>query len=171
MARRHSIVSARLQLGYRSVWQVSEAGDIPHFSSCKLCGRPSANSLQHYCLEYGKSTLHLTRLKPSSSPLRQDSVNWDQHAILLEGDGHRPPMITVRPTTSTFLQTGDLKSQRLCLIVQRLESHHQDLQRLSKNYCIIGKNKISDPGFAEGCSTITLIYNFAQYPVHTSVEK
>ncbi|KAG0710549.1 Proteasome subunit beta type-3 [Chionoecetes opilio] len=24
---------------------------------------------------------------------------------------------------------------------------------------------------AEGCSTITLIYNFAQYPVHTSVEK
>ncbi|KAG0727754.1 hypothetical protein GWK47_033995 [Chionoecetes opilio] len=31
---------------------------------------------------------------------------------------------------------------------QRLESHHQDLQRLSKDYCIIGKNKISD---AECC--------------------
>ncbi|KAG0720142.1 Gag-Pol polyprotein [Chionoecetes opilio] len=51
MARRHNIVSARLRLGYRPVWQVSEAGDIPHFSSCKLCDRPRANSLQHYCLE------------------------------------------------------------------------------------------------------------------------
>ncbi|KAG0701795.1 hypothetical protein GWK47_002886 [Chionoecetes opilio] len=36
---------------HRPVWQVSEAGDIPHFSSCKLCDRPRANSLQHYCLE------------------------------------------------------------------------------------------------------------------------
>ncbi|KAG0729139.1 E3 ubiquitin-protein ligase UBR2 [Chionoecetes opilio] len=69
------------------------------------------------------------------------------------------------------LKPGDLKSQRLCLLVQHLESHHQDFQRLSKDYCIIGKNKISDHGFAEGCSTITLIYNFAQYPVHTSIEK
>ncbi|KAG0726881.1 hypothetical protein GWK47_035721 [Chionoecetes opilio] len=51
MARKHKIVSAGLQLGYRPVWQVSEAGDIPHFSSCKLCDRPSATSLQHYCLE------------------------------------------------------------------------------------------------------------------------
>ncbi|KAG0715542.1 hypothetical protein GWK47_011722 [Chionoecetes opilio] len=54
---------------------------------------------------------------------------------------------------------------------KRLESHHQDLQRLSKVYCIIGKNKISDLGVADGCSTITLIYNLVQYPVHTSVEK
>ncbi|KAG0718207.1 hypothetical protein GWK47_052874 [Chionoecetes opilio] len=51
MARRHNIVSARLRLGYRPVWQVSEAGDIPHFSPAKLCDRPRANSLQHYCLE------------------------------------------------------------------------------------------------------------------------
>ncbi|KAG0693850.1 Replication factor C subunit 3 [Chionoecetes opilio] len=53
----------------------------------------------------------------------------------------------------------------------RLESHHQDLQRLSKDYCIIGKNKISDLGVADGCSSITLIYNLVQYPVHTSLEK
>ena len=51
MVRRHNIVSARLRLGYRPVWQVSEAGDIPHFSNCKLCDTPNANSLHHYCLE------------------------------------------------------------------------------------------------------------------------
>lgn len=52
MVRRHNIVSARLRLGYRPVWQVSEAaGDIPHFSSCRLCDAPNANSLHHYCLE------------------------------------------------------------------------------------------------------------------------
>ena len=52
MVRRHNIVSARLRLGYRPVWQMSEAaGDIPHFSSCKLCDAPNANSLHHYCLE------------------------------------------------------------------------------------------------------------------------
>ncbi|KAG0723125.1 hypothetical protein GWK47_043228 [Chionoecetes opilio] len=37
-------------------------------------------------------------------------------------------------------------------------------QRLSKDYCIIDKNKISDLDVAEGCSTITLINNFDQYP-------
>ena len=49
--RRHNAVSARLRLGYRPVWQVSETGDVPQFSSCKLCDLPNANSLQHYCLE------------------------------------------------------------------------------------------------------------------------
>ena len=51
MVRRHNIVTARLRLGYRPVWQVSEAGDIPHFSNCRLCNTPNANSLHHYCLE------------------------------------------------------------------------------------------------------------------------
>jgi len=51
MVRRNNIVTARLRLGYRPVWQVSEAGDIPHYSSCKLCDRPNGNILQHYCLE------------------------------------------------------------------------------------------------------------------------
>lgn len=51
IVRRHNIVTARIRLGYRPVWQVSEAGDIPHFSNCKLCGAPNANSLHHYCLE------------------------------------------------------------------------------------------------------------------------
>ena len=51
MFRRHNIVTARLRLGYRPVWQVSEAGDVPHFSNCKLCDTPNANSLHHNCLE------------------------------------------------------------------------------------------------------------------------
>ena len=51
MVRRHNIVSARLRLGYRPLWQVSEAGDVPHYT-CKLCDRPNANSLHHYCLEW-----------------------------------------------------------------------------------------------------------------------
>jgi len=51
MVRRHNIVCARLRLGYRPLWQVSEAGDIPHLSTCRLCDRPNANSLHHYCLE------------------------------------------------------------------------------------------------------------------------
>ncbi|MPC47722.1 hypothetical protein E2C01_041477 [Portunus trituberculatus] len=50
MVQRHNIVSERLQLGYRPVWQVSEAGDIPNFSNCKLCEAPNTNSLHHYCL-------------------------------------------------------------------------------------------------------------------------
>ena len=44
-------MSARLRLGYRPVWQVSDAGDIPYFSNYKLCDTPNANSLHHYCLE------------------------------------------------------------------------------------------------------------------------
>ncbi len=51
MVRRHNVVSARLRLGYRPLWQVSDAGDIPHYSTCKLCDAPNANHLQHYCLE------------------------------------------------------------------------------------------------------------------------
>ena len=51
MVRRHNVVSARLRLGYRPVWQVSQAEDVPHYSSCKLCNCPNANNLQHYCLE------------------------------------------------------------------------------------------------------------------------
>ncbi len=51
MVRRHNVVSARIRLGYRPVWQVSQAEDVLHYSSCKLCNRPNANTLDHYCLQ------------------------------------------------------------------------------------------------------------------------
>ena len=51
MVRRHNVVSARLRLGYRRVWQVGGMEDVPQFSSCKLCDAPNANDLHHYCLE------------------------------------------------------------------------------------------------------------------------
>ncbi|KAG0722460.1 hypothetical protein GWK47_044429 [Chionoecetes opilio] len=50
MVRRHNVVSARLRLGYRPVWQVACVEDEPHFSSCPLCHSPNANILEHYCL-------------------------------------------------------------------------------------------------------------------------
>ena len=49
--RRHNVVSARLRLGYRPLWQVSQMEDVPHYSSCKLCNLNNANTLHHYCLE------------------------------------------------------------------------------------------------------------------------
>ncbi|XP_045106666.1 uncharacterized protein LOC123501726 [Portunus trituberculatus] len=48
--RRHNVVCALLRLGWRPVWQVAEAEDAPHFSSCRLCDTPGANTLDHYCL-------------------------------------------------------------------------------------------------------------------------
>lgn len=51
MVRRHNVVCARLRLGWRPVWQVAEAEDAPHFSSCRLCDAPNANTLDHYCLQ------------------------------------------------------------------------------------------------------------------------
>ena len=51
MVRRHNVVSARLRLGYRRVWQVGGTEDVPQFSSCKLCDAHNANNLHHYCLE------------------------------------------------------------------------------------------------------------------------
>lgn len=50
MVRRHNVVSARIRLGYRPLWQVSQVEDMPHYSMCKLCSRPNANNLEHYCL-------------------------------------------------------------------------------------------------------------------------
>ena len=50
MVRRHNVVSARLRLGYRPVWQVAGQADVPQFSSCHLCGVPDGNTLAHYCL-------------------------------------------------------------------------------------------------------------------------
>ncbi|KAK7079098.1 hypothetical protein SK128_016434 [Halocaridina rubra] len=32
----HNVVSAFLRLGYRPVWQVGGAGDVPHYSSCDV---------------------------------------------------------------------------------------------------------------------------------------
>ena len=48
MIRKNNIVSARLRLGYRPVWQILGAGE-PHYSSCKLCDASNANNLYHYC--------------------------------------------------------------------------------------------------------------------------
>ncbi|KAG0727672.1 hypothetical protein GWK47_034171 [Chionoecetes opilio] len=50
MVRRHNVVSARLRLGYRPVWQVAGMAEEPHFTSCQLCDAPSSNTLAHYCL-------------------------------------------------------------------------------------------------------------------------
>ncbi|XP_066948657.1 uncharacterized protein [Macrobrachium rosenbergii] len=50
MVRRHNVVSARIRLGYRPVWQVGQTLDIPHYTSCKLCNLANANNLEHYCL-------------------------------------------------------------------------------------------------------------------------
>ncbi|KAK4300417.1 hypothetical protein Pmani_027381 [Petrolisthes manimaculis] len=48
MVRRHNVVSARLRLGYRPLWQAAQTLDMPHYSSCMLCNRPNANTLDHY---------------------------------------------------------------------------------------------------------------------------
>ena len=50
MVHRHNVVSARLKLGYRPVWQVSQVEDVSHYSTCILCHLPNANTLRHYCL-------------------------------------------------------------------------------------------------------------------------
>ncbi|XP_064120882.1 uncharacterized protein LOC135225541 [Macrobrachium nipponense] len=51
MVRQNNVVCARLRLGWRPVWQVAEQDGVPHFSSCRLCDAPNANTLEHYCLE------------------------------------------------------------------------------------------------------------------------
>ena len=48
--RKHNIVSARLRLGYRPLWQVAGLEDEPHYTSCPLCHSPNSNNLHHYCL-------------------------------------------------------------------------------------------------------------------------
>lgn len=68
------------------------------------------------------------------------------------------------------LGPGELKSQGLRLIVQNLESQHQDLKRLGKDYYIIDKNKVRDPTVADGSPTMNVFNNSAQYPAHINVE-
>ncbi|MPC78248.1 hypothetical protein E2C01_072733 [Portunus trituberculatus] len=46
---RHNVVSARLRLGYKHLWQVAGEPDVPQFSSCPVCYIPNGNTLQH-CL-------------------------------------------------------------------------------------------------------------------------
>lgn len=45
------MVSTRLRLGYRPIWQVCRPGDVPQYSSCKLCDSSIANNLEHYCFQ------------------------------------------------------------------------------------------------------------------------
>ncbi|MPC65062.1 hypothetical protein E2C01_059186 [Portunus trituberculatus] len=49
--RKHNVVSARLRLGYRPLWQVAGLRDEPQYTSCPLCHSPNSNYLRHYCLE------------------------------------------------------------------------------------------------------------------------
>ncbi|XP_050709726.1 uncharacterized protein LOC126994457 [Eriocheir sinensis] len=48
--RRHNVVSARLQLGYRPPWQVAGVEGEPVFTKCRLCCSPMSNTIEHYCL-------------------------------------------------------------------------------------------------------------------------
>lgn len=41
----------------------------------------------------------------------------------------------------------------------------------SKDYSIIDKNKMSDPGITDKSTTVALVHRFANYPVHTSGDK
>ncbi|KAG0716294.1 hypothetical protein GWK47_010036 [Chionoecetes opilio] len=67
MVRRHNVVSARLRLGYRPVWQVAGMVEEPHFTSCQLCDAPSSNTLAHYCLH-----CHVVRdMLPRGLPLTE----------------------------------------------------------------------------------------------------
>ncbi|KAK7073548.1 hypothetical protein SK128_005014 [Halocaridina rubra] len=38
-------------MGYRPLWQVSQTLDMPQYTSCTLCDRTNANTLDHYCLQ------------------------------------------------------------------------------------------------------------------------
>ena len=64
LVRRHNVVSARLRLGYRLLWQVTGEDDVPQFSSCPLCYIPNGNTLQH-CL----SCPEVSALLPQGQPL------------------------------------------------------------------------------------------------------
>ncbi|MPC51913.1 hypothetical protein E2C01_045770 [Portunus trituberculatus] len=48
--KRHNVMSARLRLGYRPLWEVAGLPDVPHFSSCPMCGALDSNTLKHHCL-------------------------------------------------------------------------------------------------------------------------
>lgn len=85
MVHRHNVVCARLRLGWRPVWQVAEAGDAPHFSSCKLCDAPNANTLDHYCLRCP----HLTDVLPQGLTL----IATCQHLL---SDKHLLDLILMR---------------------------------------------------------------------------
>ncbi|KAG0712842.1 hypothetical protein GWK47_017498 [Chionoecetes opilio] len=68
------------------------------------------------------------------------------------------------------LEPGDLKSRRLRFLVQRISHRSAAITETSSDSSTSDDQGISI-GIAEGRSTITLIYNCAQYPVQTSVEK
>lgn len=90
--------------------------------------------------------------------------------------------------TISFLYTSKLynfikwASKHLCLhlasqenwelhvLVKSLESNHQSHQQLYKDYCIIGKNKNSDP-YCQPTGTLQWICSIPLSIVHTSVEK
>ena len=49
--RHCDIVTARIRLGYRYIWQVSNKEPTNEFSSCKVCSEPLKHTLEHYITE------------------------------------------------------------------------------------------------------------------------
>lgn len=64
-----NVVAAKLRLGYKAVWQVSQAEDVPYYSY-KLCDSPNANAMIKL-LALGQDLLQIcTHLHMSYSPSR-----------------------------------------------------------------------------------------------------
>ena len=82
MVRRHNVVSARIRLGYRPLWQVSQAEDVPHYSSCKLCNAPNANTLDHYCLQC-PTVIHLLPQGQTLTQICKHLLSDDNLDVLL----------------------------------------------------------------------------------------
>ena len=49
--RQCDVVTARIRLGYRHVWQVSKDDPLPKYSNCRLCEAPLRHTLEHYIAE------------------------------------------------------------------------------------------------------------------------
>ncbi|KAG0729345.1 hypothetical protein GWK47_030553 [Chionoecetes opilio] len=110
MFRRHNVVSARLRLGYRPVWQVAGVEDESHFSSCPLCHSPNViNTLEHYCLSCPEVSDMLPRGQPLLDIYRHLLVHDNLEALLA-----RYPRFDTTPSTSQYLQAahGVLEEQR-----------------------------------------------------------
>ena len=82
MVRRHNVVTARLRLGYRPVWQVGGTEDVPQFSSCRVCDAPNGNTLHHYCLEC-PAVAHLLPHRQSVLDVCKHLLTSDNLDILL----------------------------------------------------------------------------------------
>ncbi|KAG0718482.1 hypothetical protein GWK47_052363 [Chionoecetes opilio] len=83
IVRWHNVVSARLRLGYRPVWQVAGMAEEPNFTSCQLCDAPSSNTLAHYCLHCHVVRDMLPRVLPLTEICRFLLVHDNLDTILV----------------------------------------------------------------------------------------